>query len=159
MSQPPSAGSERMEMLQAFGSSAGELPLNTRTCDLSEGSRRQEQVPPQPRGVQPTAAVPACAAGRPLRGQSLLLFPSPDGAGGGGVQVWISLPLPFSLFFPPSSTFILPPLQNQNILETLHSLLAYYSQNLLSPRFRMLPGSDQLPAPLMYYTIKPLTSL
>lgn len=58
-----------------------------------------------------------------------------------------------------SSTFILPLLQNQNILETLHSVLAYYSQTLLSPCFRMLPGSDQLPAPLMYNTIKPLTSL
>lgn len=61
--------------------------------------------------------------------------------------------------FPPSFIFILPPLQNQNILETLYSVLAYYSQNLLSPCFRMLPGSDQLPAPLMYNTIKPLTSL
>lgn len=58
-----------------------------------------------------------------------------------------------------SSTFMLPLLQNQNILETLHSVLAYYSQNLLSPCFRMLPGSHQLPAPLMYNTIKPLTSL
>lgn len=69
------------------------------------------------------------------------------------------LPFPFYLFFPHSFTFILPSLQNQNILETLHSVLAYYSQNLLSPCFRMLPGSDQLPAPLMYNTIKPLTSL
>lgn len=60
------------------------------TWDLLEGSKRQEQLTPHPDGIQPTAAMPSRTAGRSLRGQSLLLFLSPDGAGGGGVQAWIS---------------------------------------------------------------------